>query len=68
MQLTINHQKKFFDPPLSTLKELLELENFPLDSAMAVALNHKVIPRAQWPVCLLQANDQILIITPTQGG
>ncbi len=35
---------------------------------LAVAVNHRVIPRARWCEMALSAGDQIEIITPRQGG
>lgn len=68
MELKINHQKKVFDQLPSSLEALLQLEAPRMSKGVAVAVNNEVIPKEQWPSCLLQENDAILIITATQGG
>jgi sulfur carrier protein len=35
---------------------------------VAVAVNGAVVPRAEWPVRALAANDRVLVIQATQGG
>ena len=35
---------------------------------MAIAVNETVIPRKEWPDCMLKSGDSILIIKATQGG
>ena len=37
-------------------------------AGIAVAVNEAVIKKDEWPVCSLNENDSILIITPVQGG
>lgn len=68
MEITINHQKKFFEELPSTLEALMQLEASGLSKGIAVALNNQVVPREQWPSQQLKENDSILIITATQGG
>ncbi len=68
MELTINHQKKFFEKPPESLEHLLLSENLKKDKGIAVALNSQVIPKNLWESTSLQQNDSILIITATQGG
>lgn len=68
MELTINHQKKFFDKPPASLEQLLLAENLKKEKGIAVALNNQVIPRKDWTSTPLHPNDTILIITATQGG
>jgi sulfur carrier protein len=45
---------------------LAEMEYEP--AQLAVAVNHKVVPRARWAETALGAGDRIEIITPRQGG
>lgn len=68
MELTINHQKKFFKKPPASLEQLLLAENLKKETGIAVALNNQVIPRKDWTSTPLHPNDTILIITATQGG
>lgn len=68
MELTINHQKKFFKKKLSSLEALLQLEIPGKSKGIAVAINSQVVPRSLWASTTLQNNDAILIITATQGG
>ena len=47
------------------------LSNNGLDPAMpgiAVAINFNVIPRSQWPETIIEAGDEIELITARQGG
>ena len=68
MELTINHQIRFFDPAPNSLTELLQVELVGKTQGVAVALNNQVIPKDDWPKTPLQSHDQILLITATQGG
>lgn len=38
------------------------------DSGIAVAVNEEIIPKTNWDTYQVQDNDNILIITATQGG
>lgn len=68
MELTINHQKKFFETPPASLEQLLLSENLRKEKGIAVALNNQVIAQKDWTSTPLHSNDIILIITATQGG
>lgn len=68
MELTINHQKKFFENPPASLEQLLLSENLKKEKGVAIALNNQVVPRKDWTSTPLHSNDTILIITATQGG
>lgn len=68
MELTINHQKKSFKVPPASLALLLLSENLTEVNGIAVALNNQVIPQKDWATTTLQTNDNLLIITATQGG
>lgn len=35
---------------------------------IAVAINQSVVPKSDWPTRRLSPNDQITLITATQGG
>ncbi|MDF2517077.1 MAG: thiamine biosynthesis protein ThiS [Sphingobacterium sp.] len=68
MELTINHQIRFFDPAPNSLADLLQVELSGKTQGVAVAVNNQVIPKDDWPNTSLRASDQILLITATQGG
>lgn len=68
MELTINHQKKFFKKTPASLEQLLLSENLKKEKGIAVALNNQVVPQKHWGSTQLKSNDTILIITATQGG
>ncbi|APU98018.1 sulfur carrier protein ThiS [Sphingobacterium thalpophilum] len=68
MELTINHQIRFFDPSLTSLEGLLLLELSGQTQGVAVAINNKVIPKKDWATTPLKPHDQIILITASQGG
>ena len=35
---------------------------------LAVALNNSIVSKGEWPDCVLQAEDQLLLIAPISGG
>lgn len=41
---------------------------FPSGKGIAVAINQSVVPKYDWPIRQLSPNDQIMLITATQGG
>ncbi len=68
MELTINHQIRFFAPTLTSLEGLLLLELSGKTQGVAVAINNKVIPKKDWATTPLKPHDQIILITASQGG
>ena len=68
MELTINHQIYFFDQELSSLEELVLFKTKGQIKGVAVALNQRVIPKPQWSETKLNNQDNILLLTATQGG
>ncbi|WP_206367412.1 sulfur carrier protein ThiS [Sphingobacterium sp. SGR-19] len=68
MELTINHQQKFFKEATVSLAELMQWEAPGKSKGIAVAVNNQVVPKTQWASTVLQDSDSILIITATQGG
>ncbi|WP_407267684.1 sulfur carrier protein ThiS [Tenacibaculum maritimum] len=55
------------------MSENLTLETFVKDlkiesSGIAIAVNNVIITKKNWSLQLLQSNDDILIISATQGG
>ncbi|WP_312193351.1 sulfur carrier protein ThiS [Sphingobacterium sp.] len=68
MELTINHQIRFFDPAPTSLEDLLLLELSGKTQGVAVAINNKVVPKDDWGLMILKPHDQIILITASQGG
>ncbi|WP_237276210.1 sulfur carrier protein ThiS [Tenacibaculum ovolyticum] len=50
-----------------TLQEFVEYLKIQTNG-IAIAINSTVVKRTDWPLKLLQNNDDILIIRSTQGG
>lgn len=68
MHIIINNKKVKIDEKKLTLAQLLENQNILFKKGIAVAVNNEVIPSSQWPAYELKDNDQIIIVTATQGG
>jgi sulfur carrier protein len=66
MRLTINDKEVEFTG--TTLTELLNMHGFGGRSGIAIAVNEMVIPRQEWQFHELNEGDDILIISPAQGG
>ena len=66
MQVTVNGENKEF-PPETSVSELLK--NFDTDERyVAVELNRRIVPRAQFSEKLLMENDILEIVTFVGGG
>jgi sulfur carrier protein len=68
MELTVNHQIYFFEQEISSLEELVLLKTKGQVKGVAVALNQRVIPKSQWSETKIHNQDNILLLTATQGG
>ncbi|HYG49896.1 MAG TPA: sulfur carrier protein ThiS [Flavobacteriales bacterium] len=69
MEITINNQLKSLQGETGlSLQQLLDLEIPGKQKGIAVAVNNRVVPKAQWSTTLLSPNDSLLIIKATQGG
>lgn len=70
MQIKVNNQNHEFSSEFSpTLTNLLSLLMPDLKTnGIAVAINSSVIPREDWSSTSIADQDEILIITATQGG
>jgi len=55
-------------PPNYSLFQLLQQLNKEKEGGLALALNQEVIPKALWANTFLNNQDQVLLITATQGG
>lgn len=51
----------------NTLQQVAQTLELP-DKGVAVAVNNRMIPRAEWGTCSVQENDQIIIIKAACGG
>jgi len=66
INVKVNNQNLQFKAN-STLDSILEsLEISP--QGIALALNHSIITKSEWPTCTLNEGDNVIIITATQGG
>jgi sulfur carrier protein len=56
-----------------TLAETISVTDFIIErklasKGIAVAINNQIIPKSNWDETIIKENDQLLIITATQGG
>lgn len=51
----------------ATLAELLEVQKIPVDGT-AVAVNNRVVPRAEWPTTRLDEEAKVTVIRAVCGG
>ena len=65
MKITVNNKE--VTTGCHNLLELSQELNFPL-SGIALAVNNRMIPRAQWESYLLNENDDLIIIKAVCGG
>jgi sulfur carrier protein len=63
----INDKAHAFEQTAS-LTDLFQSLKMDIGKGIAVALNNKVIPRAEWSKCLINENDKLILIKATQGG
>ena len=66
MKIVINNEE--IETFSTTLKSVLEERLLLEKKGIAVALNNSVIPKDNWTKTTINQNDNILIITATQGG
>ncbi|MBF0286645.1 MAG: sulfur carrier protein ThiS [SAR324 cluster bacterium] len=67
MDLYINEEKIIVQSPCTVEQLLIEIKKN-TSKYLALAINEAIVPQAAWKEKLLEHNDQITIITPTQGG
>lgn len=67
MEIKLNNHVKTF-PEQCTVQQLLDNVRPEKQKGIAVAINNTVIPKTGWHNHLINANDDVLIITATQGG
>lgn len=67
MEVTINEQP-FLLSVDTNLVELLSVYGLKSEKGIAIAVNNQVIPKSAWNQHALKANDNITVITASQGG
>lgn len=55
-------------PPGGRLLDILEQLGLGSGNAAAVAVNDRVVRKAQWPAVQLAPGDRIEVVRPMQGG
>ncbi len=68
MELTINNQTTNFENAPSALEVAQFWQPSSSLKGVAIAVNNRVIPQSEWETIRLKEQDDILIITATQGG
>lgn len=66
MKLIVNNKPEEYS--LEHLNQLLQALDLLESKGIAVAVNNKVVPKANWNTFQLNENDTITIIRATQGG
>ncbi|SEA50009.1 sulfur carrier protein [Bizionia paragorgiae] len=64
--ITVNEKKHSFSHPITLLEVLNQLDS--VQNGIAIAINNTIIQKRKWPETTLENNDDVLIITATQGG
>lgn len=67
MHVLVNNEQQEIASGTALEQLLFELQ-MTTRKGVAVAVNQEVVPRAEWNNTTLQENDNIMIITATQGG
>lgn len=67
MYIYLNEKRIELDDNIS-VSGLLEKQNITNTAGMAIALNGKVVRKANWDATILSDGDKILIISAGQGG
>ncbi len=67
MDLYINEEKFEVQAPCTVEQLLIKIDR-KAAKYLALAVNDEVVPKAEWTHKLLEHNDHVTIITPTQGG
>lgn len=65
-EVSLNGERLTTQAP--TLQALLLARGYPLERAMACAINRRFVPRPEWPGRALKNGDQIDVVTPITGG
>jgi sulfur carrier protein len=69
MEIIINNQpKQIPEQGEFTVQQLLQLEIPGKQQGIAVAINNRVVSKAQWASTQICEQDHVIIIKATQGG
>ena len=68
MQVRLNDQEIQINHNQADLVSLMKEHSLYHDSGIAVAINNEILPKQSWIEYQIKDNDNILIITATQGG
>lgn len=68
MKFKLNNEELDRQESQIELIPLLKEKKLYIDRGIAVAINDEILPKSNWDNYLVKENDNILIITATQGG
>ncbi|MBU2916260.1 sulfur carrier protein ThiS [Reichenbachiella agariperforans] len=68
MKFKLNNEEQILQDDHTQLTSVLKKKNLYIERGIAVAINDEILPKSNWEEYLIQENDNILIITATQGG
>lgn len=68
MKIQLNNSEISLSAQDMHLLTVLRDQNLFHESGIAIAINNEIIPKGEWEKYELKNNDNILIITATQGG
>ena len=67
MNIYVNNKQQEM-PGGSKITDALAAISISSDKGIAIAINNNVVPRSEWDVYELNAEDNITLIKATQGG
>ncbi|MGE4170160.1 MAG: sulfur carrier protein ThiS [Candidatus Margulisiibacteriota bacterium] len=68
MDLTINGEKKSFEPAEATVTELLKLNNVDMPDMVSVELNGEILDRENFDTALVKSGDAVEFLYFMGGG
>lgn len=68
MKIKLNNQEQEISDNSLELVSVLKNKGLYMDRGIAIAINDEILPKSEWEKHQIQENDNILIITATQGG
>lgn len=68
MNIKLNDQEISITAAQTDLISLMKSNKLYHESGIAVAINNEILPKQSWSSYQVRDNDNILIITATQGG
>ncbi len=67
MKIIVNKEEKEFNS-VSTIQDLIKALGFEQKTGIAFAINMRIVAKADWALHPIEENDNITIITASQGG